>query len=221
MKSNKMLRMWVLYALFVGIALSCVGLFLLNVCAGSDGYHLDNLEQELRRDHQQGLIITDLVLAGNPYEYDTRVTPALQARTNTFDLLVTTDDAELIEEPLLRWTMLLQVLAVVCMGVILVLVAVLMVRMFRSIRQGRLFRKGGMGLLSAVGLVAVVLTLSLDTSTYLERQLAYRLLEGTEWEPVRGFTLHVTRLFCGLIVLFVAEVLRIGYAIQEDQDLTI
>mgnify|MGYP002732256697 CR=1 FL=1 len=216
--------MWVLYGLLVSVVLFCAGLIFCNVVTSGDAYHLDDLQRQLQKEHTYGLIITDLIRTDNAYQYDTLLaadTYTLHARTNSFDLLVSTDDDAIAHSPLMRWTMALQLMAVLCMGAIFVLIIILLISVFRAISQDRIFRRQSIRWLWAIGLLAILFTLSLDTSTYLERLLAYRLLEGTAWEPLHGFTLHVTRLFVGLIVLFIAEILRIGYTLQEEQDLTI
>lgn len=224
-KKNKMLRMWVLYGLFLGIILLCAGLFFFNVVTGGDNYHLDNLEHQFQNDNTYGLIITDLYRTDNAYRYDTPVPSPeglqLQARTNSFDLLLTTQDMARVDGSRMRWVMALQRVAVLCMAFIFGLVLVLMVKMFLNIRRGRLFNKGSVRLIGLIGIMVIVFTLSLDTSTYLERLEAYALLKDTAWEPMHDYTLHATRLFVGLIVLFLSETLRVGMDMQEEQDLTI
>lgn len=224
-RKNKMLRMWVLYGLLVGVALFCAGLIFCNVASNNDIHHLNDLARQLQQDQRHSLIITDLVRSGNPFDYDTPIpaegSSTLKARTNSFDLLISTADTSLVESPLMGWAMALQDVALVCMCAIVGLIVALLVNMFRSLRQGRLFRRSGMRLLAVIGLLVILLTLSLDTATYLERLLAFRLLEGSGWEPLHGFQLHATRLFAGLIILFTAEILRIGHTLQEEQDLTI
>ena len=220
-----MLRIWVLYGLFFGVVLLCVGLFFFNVVSGGDAYNLDNIESQVRNDESYGLIITDLYRTDNAYQYDTPIPSTegmqLQSRTNTFDLLFTTKDAALAQSPRMRWVMALQGIAVFCGCFIFGLVLVLMVKMFLNIRRGCLFNKSSVRLISVIGFCIILFTLTLDTSTYIERLEAYALLKGTAWEPMHGYTLHVTRLFVGLIVLFLAEILRVGINMQEENDLTI
>lgn len=223
---SKMLRMWVLYGLFFAVVVFCAGLFLFNVVSSGDAYHLDNLEQQLKKDNIHGLIITNLIRTDNVFHYDQPVEtaagmPQIQARTNTYDVLISSTDESQLQAGTMRWVMALQIVATISLLSIFVMLAIMLVGLFKAIRKGRVFRKQLVKWLWIIGLFVIVMTLSLDTSTYLERQVAYTLLQGTAWEPMHEYTLHVTRLFVGIIVLFMAEILRIGMAMQEEQDLTI
>ena len=72
-----------------------------------------------------------------------------------------------------------------------------------------------------IGILMLLMTLSMDYSIYLEREYAMTLLANTDWFPEHHFTIHFTRIFFSIIILFVAEILNIGYDIQEEQELTI
>lgn len=225
-KGSKMLRMWVLYGLLFGVVLFCAVLFLFNVVSSGDAYHIDNLEQQFKKDNTYGLIITNLIRTDNAFCYDQPVEtmpdmPQIMARTSTYDVLVSSADGALLHGGAMRWVMVLQMSAVVAFCAIFVMLVIMLVGLFKAIREGRVFRKQSVKWLWIIGLLVIVMTLSLDTSTYIERQVAFDLLKGTSWEPMHEYTLHVTRLFVGIIVLFMAEILRIGMTMQEEQDLTI
>ena len=67
----------------------------------------------------------------------------------------------------------------------------------------------------------VLLSLSIDTGTYLERRLAADLLKDTQWMPQVRYTLHFLRIFFGLTLIFLSQIIRIGRELQEEQELTI
>ena len=72
-----------------------------------------------------------------------------------------------------------------------------------------------------IGILLVVSSLCTDTSTYLERTLALELLRDTAWMPEAHYTIHFTRIFFGLTLIFLSQIFRIGRELQEDQELTI
>lgn len=225
-KMNKMRRMWVLYGLFFGIMLFCLALFLCDVVKSEDSYHLDNLQRQMKKEQRYGLIISDLIRTDNAFKYDIPITTTpkgdeIRGRINTFDLVIESSNPQNVDFGRIKWVMALQIVSVVSLITILILVLVVLTSFFKAIKEGRIFNRKSVRWLSAIGILMIVLALSIDTSTYLERCVAAQLLAGTEWAPMSEYTLHITRLFLGIIVLFVAEILRLGYHIQEEQDLVI
>ena len=67
----------------------------------------------------------------------------------------------------------------------------------------------------------ILMSLGMDISTYIERTLAYDLLQQTQWVPAVKVSIHVTRILFGLTIIFMAEVFKIGREMQEEQELTI
>jgi ketol-acid reductoisomerase len=59
------------------------------------------------------------------------------------------------------------------------------------------------------------------TGRALERTLALDLLHNTPWHPKAAYTIHFTRIFFGLTLIFLSQVFRIGRELQEDNELTI
>ena len=104
---------------------------------------------------------------------------------------------------------------------IFALLLVLVIASFRSIKSGRIFQQRGIKWIRLIGILLLLLSLALDLSVYLERINAAALLANTDWVPDHHFTIHFTRIFFSIIILFVAELLNIGYDIQEEQELTI
>lgn len=224
--ANKMKRMWFLYGLFFFIVLLCVALFMSNVVTAEDSYHFDNLRNQLQNEDRYGLMITDLRLADKSRE-DVLVSGATKdstdvyARVNTFDITLVSPDEASVYPPQIRWTLALQIFAVVAFLSIFVCVVVLLFSFYKAIRQCRIFRKRSVLWIRLIGVLMLLMSLSLDLGTYLERQYAFQWLQDTMWTIESGFTLHFTRLFFGIIILFVGELLKLGYDMQEEQDLTI
>ena len=224
--ANKMKRRWFLYGLFFFIVLLCVALFMSNVVTAEDSYHFDNLRNQLQNEDRYGLMITDLRLADKSRE-DVLVSGATKdstdvyARVNTFDITLVSPDEASVYPPQIRWTLALQIFAVVAFLSIFVCVVVLLFSFYKAIRQCRIFRKRSVLWIRLIGVLMLLMSLSLDLGTYLERQYAFQWLQDTMWTIESGFTLHFTRLFFGIIILFVGELLKLGYDMQEEQDLTI
>ena len=65
------------------------------------------------------------------------------------------------------------------------------------------------------------MTLCEDFARYFEYQYVQQFLANTSVVIDDKFYLHFTRILLGLLILFVAELFKIGYDIQEEQDLTI
>ena len=215
-----------MYGLFFFIVLLCVALFMSNVVTAEDSYHFDNLRNQLQNEDRYGLMITDLRLADKSRE-DVLVSGATKdstdvyARVNTFDITLVSPDEASVYPPQIRWTLALQIFAVVAFLSIFVCVVVLLFSFYKAIRQCRIFRKRSVLWIRLIGVLMLLMSLSLDLGTYLERQYAFQWLQDTMWTIESGFTLHFTRLFFGIIILFVGELLKLGYDMQEEQDLTI
>ncbi|MCR5423615.1 MAG: DUF2975 domain-containing protein [Bacteroidales bacterium] len=218
--------MWLLYGLFFFIMLLCVALFMGNVVTAADSYHFDNLRSQLHGEDRYGLMITDLHMK-DKVKQDvlvdgvTKDSTDVYARVNTFDITLVSPDEASVYPSQIRWTLALQVFAVVAFLAIFVCVVVLLFSFYKAIRQWRIFRKSSVLWIRLIGVLMMLMSLALDVSTYMERQYASQWLQDTAWTIDSGFTLHFTRLFFGIIILFVGELLKLGYAMQEEQDLTI
>ena len=140
---------------------------------------------------------------------------------NRFDIDCYTDDALIGSDPRLRWAAALQLFEVAALVAIVVLVVVALISLYRSAKQGRVFPRKVVALLLVIGLLLVALSLSVDTQTFLERRLAHDLLLGTQWVPQARYTIHFTRIFFGLTIIFLSQIIRIGRELQDEQELTV
>lgn len=221
-----MKRMWVLYGLFFCIMLFCVVLFFSNFIAAEDSYPFNSLSDQMNKKHTYGLCITDLHRSDNLSKYEISLPSPdkeleITARVHSYDIAVMSPTKQNVNPKQIQFVIGLQVFAVVAMAAIFVLVVVLLVSFYRVIRQGRVFQRRGITWLRVLGILMLLMSLSVDLSVYIERDFAYQLLSGTQWAPQHQFTLHFTRIFFSIIILFVAEILNLGQDMQEEQDLTI
>lgn len=143
------------------------------------------------------------------------------AHVNRFDIDCYTDNAVIVADPRLHWASALQLFSVAALLAVVVLVVVALISFYRSAKQGRIFPRKSVILLLVIGLLLVAMSLSVDTQTYLERRLAHDLLVGTQWVPQARYTIHFTRIFFGLTIIFLSQIIRIGRELQDEQELTI
>ena len=63
--------------------------------------------------------------------------------------------------------------------------------------------------------------ISIDIARYFEHQYVLQFLQGTSVGVDGNLYINFVRILSGLLILFVAELFKIGSDIQEEQDLTI
>ena len=223
MKNNNIARVRVLYGLFAGILLICLGLFVCNVISAEDRPQMADL---MSPNKGVTFAITDLHSSAPLYLQEQPVdgTPAhvtAHAHINRFDVDINTQDVDNLPDSRLIWVLVLQVFEVLSLVAVLVLVVIALWSFYRSAKHGRVFPARNVSLLMAIGFLLLAMSLSMDTSTYLERRVAYDLLQGTQWVPEAHYTLHFIRIFFGMTIIFLAQIIKIGREMQEEQELTI
>lgn len=226
MSTSNLHRIRLLYGIFAAIMLACLALFFLNVFSSDDPSVFRQAERQLEGRKQYAMGVTDLPVV--PYDtlHTSHVTGVekgldVTARATRFDIVVATDNPSLVKSPYMTWAFSLQIVSVVSVLVIFVFVVVLLVRFYRSFREGKPFQRRVVGVLRVIGVMMLLMTLSADCSVFLEREAAFRLLAASDWVPQHHFTIHFTRIFFAIVILFVGELLHIGYDMQQEQDLTI
>lgn len=223
MKNKNIKHLRLLYALFAGILLVCLALFVGNVVSPDDEPQLGGLSTP---ESPYAFTVTDLqtdgALYGREQSIDS-VRPNIQAHAHIdrFNMDFYTRDEAVTSDPRIGWVMVLQTLVVIALGAIVVLVAVLLVALYRSTKRGQVFPTRYSALMLAVGVLMLIISVARDLSAYLERRIAYDLLEGTQWQPQAHYTIHFTLIFFGLTLIFLSQIFRIGRELQEDHDLTI
>lgn len=219
-------RIWLLYGSFFAIISLCLVLFFSNLIASEEPTIFQLIDNQMKNSQQYAVGITDLpcdrtVNSHNFAVTGTDSTIAITASVERFDIAVVSDEKTRISSPLTTWAMVLQSYAAIAIVAIFVLMFILVVASFRSIKSGRIFQQRGVKWIRVIGILLLTLSLAIDTSVYLERGYAMTLLSATDWIPDHHFTIHFTRIIFAIIILFVAEILNIGYDIQKEQDLTI
>ena len=223
MKNKHIRNIRILYLLVGGVLILCLGLFVGDVMQMHES---PRVAQFPDTDPTYAFRITDLEGGNGLYSAEQQVagTPeGVTAHTHIdrYDVDIFSSDDRIVRDPRIVWVMVLQGFGVLAAAAILVLVVIVLVGFYRSAKRDVVFPARNIVLLTVVGILLMATSLVLDTSTYLERRVALDLLQGTQWQPDVHFTIHFTRIFFGLTLVFMTQVFRIGRQLQEDQELTI
>jgi len=221
-KNSRIARIRTLYAILLGVIAVFIGLFISNVISAADPLAVTSFG-DLSKDY--GVIITDLQRsAGNSQQVAvTGLSDSLTAtvRTNTFDVTIASDNEQLLNPSKANWCFWLQVFSVVAFVLMIVLFVVALVSFYINVRRGKVFPKKNIRWLTWAGILMILMSLSMDACTWIEQSLAADLLAGTEWEPTTSMSIHIGRIFFGVTIIFLAQILYIGREMQEEQELTI
>ena len=223
MKNNNITHVRALYGLFGGIMLICLGLFFSHIFYAEEEPLVGNLTAFNSR---YAFTVTDLRSSAQLYAVEQPIEGvpdglSAHAHVNRFDVDCYTDDELVGSDPRLHWATALQLFGVVALAAIVVLVVVALIIFYRSAKQGRVFPRKCVALLTVMGVLLVLLSFSIDTQTLLERRLARELPAGTHWVHQARYTIHFTRIFFGLTIIFLSQIIRIGRELQEEQELTV
>ena len=224
MKSNKIKQVRMLYGLFGGILLVCLGLFFSNVISSADDSQVAQIPSTDVDEHS--FFITDLI-AREPLYAEVRevegTAEGLTARAHVSGYTVefSSVKGEYGGDARARWILILQWTAPIALLAIIVLVSIVLVSFYKSSKRGKVFPIKQVSLLVVIGVLVIAVSLLSDTRAFLERQMAADLLEGTLWEPNAAFTIHFSNIFFGLTIIFLSYIFKIGGEMQEEQELTI
>lgn len=212
-----------LYAIFIGVMTVCIGLFFFNIINPADP--LLQVPQE-GQDKDYGVIITDLHSSPELYSQSHDVDGLAEgleatATVRTFDVNITSDNSQMLDASKARWCMWLQLFCILAGIAMTILIVMALISFYINVRRGKIFPKKNIAWLAWAGVLMIVMSLSMDVSTYLERTLALDLLADSSWKPQVAVQIHHTRLVFGLAIIFMAEVFKIGREMQEEQELTI
>lgn len=222
-KKATITRIRTLYAIFMGVIALCIGLFFLNVFTAAEPIDVVDFGESKG---EYGMIITDLQSSQSVYRQDYEVEGlpeglSANARVSRFDVGIASDDMDALPTGKAVWCMWLQLFCVVAGVAMTVLVVMSLISFYIYTRRGKVFPKKNITWLTWAGVLMILMALSMDISTYLERTIAYDLLQQTQWQPEARVSIHIIRILFGLTIIFMAEVFKIGREIQEDQELTI
>ena len=224
--SSQIKRVWLLYGLFFLIVACALALSITDVVGTDEPTILQQINSLARDSHPYAVGVTNLPCRSldSLHTYPVHVAqPDLRAtaRVTRFDLAVASPSSAAVDSPLLVWANALQLFSIAALVAIFVIVLVLLVSFYKSIKSGRLFFHRGVKWIRVIGILMLLMSLGADLSIYLERSFAAQLLAATPWQPQHHFTIHFTRIFFAIIILFVAELVHVGYAMQQEQDLTV
>lgn len=226
---NKYLRhLRILYAVFLGMLLLCVGLFVTEVISSDDYYTFEKLDERLQKENSAAsyVVVTDIKNKANSTAHDfslnsSDTTIGINAHVNRLDVSVTASDNSKLNSPLATTAIVLQFVAVFLLLGIFIFLFLELISLYKSIKQGKIFQKRSIKYLRVIAIMLILMSLSIDFAKYCELQYIKDFLQSTDIAVKSGFTIHFVRLLFGIVILFIAEILKIGIQMQEDQDLTI
>jgi len=226
---NKYLRhLRILYAVFLGMLLLCVGLFVTEVISSDDYYTFDKVNERLQKEKNTAsyVVVTDLKNKANSTAHDfalnsSDTTVSINAHVNRFDVSVAASDNSKLSSPLATTAIVLQFVAVFMLLGIFIFLFLELISLYKSIKQGKIFQKRSIKYLRVIAIMLILMSLSIDFAKYCELQYIKEFLQSTDIAVKSGFTIHFVRLLFGIVILFISEIFRIGIQMQEDQDLTI
>lgn len=226
-KNTKLRRLWVLYGAFFSIIVIMLSLFLADVLNTADYDDFAKFQAQQKSLELTTMSSTNLKSGASEYDFDIPIHNSadssiiLTARVNEYDIAIAAQDEEKLRSPLVTVTIVLQYISLFCVILVFIFVFVILYQFYKSIKQGRVFQKKNIRWLTIIGLLVIVMTLTMDVARYLECQYVLQYLKDTSVVIDGKFYIHFTRILFGLLILFVAEIFKIGSDIQEEQDLTI
>lgn len=203
-----------------------LGMFFCDVLRSEEPLLSQKMENQMPKHHTTGIATTDLhsnaALYGEAHTVEG--TPdgiTVKAHVSRFDVEMYADDVERIHNSKMHWVFALQIFASAALICIVVLTFVVLVSLYGNAKKGKVFQHKNVRLIRLIGILLILMSVSVDLSVYMERLAALEVLQGTEWAPEARFTLHFTRIFFGVLIVFVAELFNVGFEMQEEQELTI
>ena len=143
---------------------------------------------------------------------------SIEPTISRIDLRVQVDEAYTLGNV---YCYLLMVITGLSYLTILVLIALIINSLRKSIRDEQPLRHSNILRTRAIGILILVAELSEALMKYISNTEAARLLEGTSFEVVGTFPLSYWNVIVGILFLFMAEVLSLGTQLSEEQKLTI
>ena len=222
-KKATITRIRTLYAIFISVIAVCIALFFLNVFTSADPIEVANLGEN-KSDY--GMLITDLPSGPKLYHqnFDVNGLPeglSANAKVSRYDIGIIADNVEALPTGKAAWCMWLQIVCVLAGMAMTVLVVMALISFYIYTRRGKVFPKKNITWLTWAGALMILMSLGMDIGTYLERSIAFDLLQQSQWAPAAKVSIHITRILFGLTIIFMAEIFKIGRDIQEEQELTI
>ena len=101
----------------------------------------------------------------------------------------------------------------------------LLIRLFvninKSLKRGEAFSIKVAKNLQVLGILLILLSLTASLVYYLQNKAASILLDGSQFEITKFIEVDYIYIIFGISLMFVAEYIKLGYKLQEEQSLTI
>ena len=221
-KKSRINRIRTLYAILIGVVAAFIALFILNVVSAADPIGVSSLGDQNK---EYGLLITDLQqLPDNNHPIAvTELKDSLTAtiHLNSYNVTVASDNESLVSSGKAIWSMVFQIITVLSFFAMVILVVITLISFYINVRRGKVFPKKNIRWLTWAGILMIVMSLSIDSATWIDQSMATDFLADTEWEPTTSMPIHIGRIVFGLTIIFMAQIFHIGREMQEEQELTI
>lgn len=110
--------------------------------------------------------------------------------------------------------------SLLCYLAIFIIILITLLSLRKSIKRGDVFNRDIIKLTRAIGILLIFSSLAYNCGFYLETGFISRLLSNSEWQVV-PHRFSFQEIITGLLILVIGEIFTIGYAVTEEQKLTI
>ena len=111
-------------------------------------------------------------------------------------------------------------ISVFCYIVIVVILALILHSLRKSIKRGNIFNRDNIKLIRTIAILIISSSLLNSLGHYIEIRQIIQLFAGTEWHPAWN-GLEYKEIILGLVILVIGEIFTAGYDLSEEQKLTI
>ena len=143
------------------------------------------------------------------------------ARVSAYDVSFIRSDSQPIKNKYATWAAALGIGETVCLMAACLLGIFCAISFINSIKRDEKFSKRFIKALTWTGLM-IIISAVLPTCGHVLQSLVLRdMLPNTQNLVHLRIHVEVTRLFFGIVILFLSQMLRINYDLKEEQELTI
>ena len=145
----------------------------------------------------------------------------VSGRITTLDLLVTSDGkVNALDSKQIFSNIILFILTFILITV-LVLITILFINIKSSLKNSQIFAKDNYILMRILGAILVVQVSLEAIYSHLVDLSAAEILMGTKYSVITEWKIDFTLLILGVSILFISQVFKEGYIIEEEQKLTV
>lgn len=222
-KSKILLRLNILYGIFLILLFLSLGntFFSGDFQAGLQEGFRQSMETCLP-DNAKTDIYPEIALERKPGKYEIPVTCPADTNISIF-VRVTQIDATIKGNHSSSRSILtgfLLTTSIFCYIVIVVILALILHSLRKSIKRGNIFNRDNIKLIRAIAILIISSSLLSSLGRYIEIRQTIQLFAGTEWHPVWN-GMEYKEIILGLVILVIGEIFAAGYDLSEEQKLTI